>query len=202
MGRKKKAPDVINIEELEIKNKVEIDYNKLAEAIIKAQKLAEENEAKQKEKELAEWRESIGYKSHSDKKGIKKKLFVFCNTFKVFFKLMFFPKKNKLKVSATGAFMQSMTATFFHLVKFMLWVLVFAFLSVAFYHGNMAFGLTDYLYYIGFACIAFVLSGIFRLMAIEIEQMSDGERVVGIFTAVLSVIPMIEIIAGFLKEVS
>ena len=202
MGRGKKTPNIINIDELEIENKVEIDYDKLAEAIIRAQKLAEENEAKRKEKELSEWRKSIGYKSHSDKKGLKKKLFVFCNAIKVFFNLMFFSKKNKLKVSATGAFMQSITASFFNLIKFMLWVLAVAFLSMAFCHGNIAFGLTDYLYYIGFACIAFVLSGIFRLMAIEVEQMSDGERIIGIFTAVLSVVPMIEIIAGFLKEVS
>lgn len=41
MGRSKKKqefqPQVINIEELEIENKIEIDYDKLADAIVKAQ---------------------------------------------------------------------------------------------------------------------------------------------------------------------
>lgn len=41
MGRSKKKqqlqPQVINIEELEIENKIEIDYDKLADAIMKAQ---------------------------------------------------------------------------------------------------------------------------------------------------------------------
>ena len=36
MAKKKKAPNIINIEELEIENKIEIDYDKLAEAIVKA----------------------------------------------------------------------------------------------------------------------------------------------------------------------
>ena len=180
---------------------MEIDYEKLALAIVRAKKIEQELEEKQKAKERAEWQKSIGYNPHDDKRGIKKKVFVLGNGIKVFFNLMFFSKKKKLKVSATSAVMQSMTAMFFHLVKFMLWVLAVAFLSVVLCHGNKMFGITEFLYYTGFACIAFVLSCIFRLMAIEIEQMSDGERIIGIFTAVLSVIPMIEIIAGFLKEV-
>jgi uncharacterized membrane protein YidH (DUF202 family) len=36
MGKQKKAPNIVNIEELEIENKFEIDYDKLAEAIVKA----------------------------------------------------------------------------------------------------------------------------------------------------------------------
>ncbi len=36
MAKKKKAPNIINIEELEIENKIEIDYDKLADAIVKA----------------------------------------------------------------------------------------------------------------------------------------------------------------------
>lgn len=100
----------------------------------------------------------------------------------------------------TGAFMQSITATFFHLIKVMLWILSLAFIGVCIYHVNMAFGLLN-LCYIGFAIIAFMLASIFRLMAIETEQITDRERVLGIFTAVMSVIPMIEIIVSFFKEV-
>lgn len=36
MAKKKKAPNIINIEELEIENKIEINYDKLADAIVKA----------------------------------------------------------------------------------------------------------------------------------------------------------------------
>ena len=198
MAKKKDKPQIINnIQELNL----EIDYDRLAQSIVKAKQIEEENAAKKKAADLEEWKKILGVNKHEDKKRIKKKIYVFCNNVKVFFNLIFFSKKKKVRVSMTGAFMQSITATFFHLIKVMLWILSLAFISVCIYHGNMAFGLLNYVYYIGFAIIAFMLASIFRLMAIETEQITDRERVLGIFTAVMSVIPMIEIIVPFFKEV-
>lgn len=198
MAKKKEKPQVINnIKELNL----EIDYDKLAEAIVKAKQIEEENATKKKAEELAAWRKSIGINNHDDKKGLKKRIFVFFNSIKVIFKLLFFPRKKKIEVSMTGAFMQGITAVFFHLVKFMLWIISLAFISVCIYHGNMVFSFLNYVYYIGIAIIAFVLANIFRLMAIETEQITERERVLGIFAAVMSVIPMIEIIVSFFKEV-
>ena len=198
MAKKKDKPQVINnIGELNL----EIDYDKLAEAIVKAKQIEEDNLAEKKAADLEEWKRSLGVNKHEDKKGIKKKIYVFCNNVKVFFNLIFFSKKKKIQVSTTGAFMQSITATFFHVIKVMLWILSLAFISFCIYHGNMAFGPLNYVYYICFAIIAFLLASIFRLMAIETEQITERERVLGIFTAVMSVIPMIEIIVSFFKEV-
>ena len=198
MAKKKDKPQVINnIQGLNL----EIDYDKLAQAIVKAKQIEEENAAKKKAADLEEWKKSLGVNKHEDKKGIKKKIYVFCNNVKVFFNLIFFSKKKKVRVSMTGAFMQSITAAFFHLIKVMLWILSLAFISVCIYHGNMAFSLLNYVYYIGFAIIAFMLASIFRLMAIETEQITERERVLGVFTAVMSVIPMIETIVTFFKEV-
>ena len=198
MAKNKEKPQVINnIKELNL----EIDYDKLAEAIVKAKQIEEKNEANRKALELKEWERSIGVNKHDDKKGIKKRIFVFFNSIKVIFKLLFFSKKKKIGVSMTGTFMKGITAVFFHVVKVMLWILSLAFISVCIYHGNMTFGFLNYVYYIGFAIIAFVLASIFRLMAIETEQITERERVLGIFTAVMSVIPMIEIIVSFFKEV-
>ena len=198
MAKKKDKPQTINnIKELNL----EIDYDKLAQAIVKVKQIEEENLAEKKAADLEEWKRSLGVNKHEDKKGIKKKIYVFCNNVKVFFNLIFFSKKKKIRVSMTGVFMQSITAMFFHVIKVMLWLLSFAFISVCVFHGNMAFSLLNYIYYISFAIVAFMLASIFRLMAIETEQIKDRERVLGIFTAVMSVIPMIEIIVSFFKEV-
>lgn len=180
---------------------IEIDYDKLAMSIVKAHQIEKNKEAEITEKEKDEWRKSIGYCTHEEKKGIKKKFFVFFNYIKVFFNLMFFSKKKKIKKSATSAFMQSITTIFFHTVKFLLWILSIAFIGVIFFHGNKIFRVLDYIYYIGFAFISFTLAGIFRLMAIETEQISERERILGIFTAVMAVIPMIEMMVQFFKEV-
>ena len=189
MAKKKDKPQVINnIQELNL----EIDYNKLAEAIVKAKQIEEDNATKKNAEDLAAWRRSIGKKDHEDKKGLMKKIFVVCNRIKVSTKIIFYPKNKRLYKSMTGAVMQGVPATFFNVVKWFLWVLTAGFIGSLFFHGETEFTFLQYCTSIGRAILAFMLAGIFRLMAIETEQMTDRERILGIFTAVVSVYPLIE----------
>ena len=198
MAKKKDKPQVINnIQELNL----DIDYEKLAEAIVKAKQIEEENAAKIKAEELAAWRKSIGFNNHEDKKGIIRGIFLFGNRLKVFKNIIFYPKKKKLYNSMTGAFMQGLTTAFFNIIKWCLWVLSAAFVLSMFFHGEVEFTILDYFACVGRAILAFVVAGIFRLMAIETEQLTDRERILGIFTAVVAVIPMIESIVSLFKEV-
>lgn len=71
-GKKNQPTQTIQINELEIENKVEIDYDKLAAAIVKAKRIEKENEEREKEAALTKWRMEVGYKSHDDKKRIIK----------------------------------------------------------------------------------------------------------------------------------
>lgn len=198
MSKKKDKRQVINnIKEVNL----EIDYDKLAEAIVKAKQIEEENATNKKAEELAAWRKSIGVNNHEDKKGIIKAIFVIFNCFKVFTKIMFYPKKKKLYNSMTGAFMQGLTTAFFNIIKWCLWVLSAAFVLSMFFHGEVEFTILDYFACVGRAILAFAVAGIFRLMAIETEQLTDRERILGIFTAVVAVIPMIESIVSLFKGV-
>lgn len=198
MAKKKDKPQVINnIGEINL----EIDYDKLAEAIVKAKQIEEDNATKKNAEDLAAWRRSIGKKDHEDKKGLMKKIFVVCNRIKVSTKIIFYPKKKKLYNSMTGAFMQGITTAFFNLIKWFLWLLSAAFILSIFLHGEVEFTILDYITCVGRAILAFVVAGIFRLMAIETEQLTDRERILGIFTAVVAVIPMIESIVSLFKEV-
>ena len=198
MAKKKDKPQVINnIQELNL----EIDYDKLAEAIVKAKQIEEENATKKKAEELAAWRKSIGINNHDDKEGIIKTVSVFFNRLKVSTKIIFYPKKKKLYNSMTGAFMQGITTAFFNLIKWFLWLLSAAFILSIFLHGEVEFTILDYITCVGRAILAFVVAGIFRLMAIETEQLTDRERILGIFTAVVAVIPMIESIVSLFKEI-
>ena len=68
MAKKKDKPQVINnIQELNL----EIDYDKLAEAIVKANQIEEENAVKKRAADLEEWKRSLGVNKHEDKRGIK-----------------------------------------------------------------------------------------------------------------------------------
>lgn len=101
MGRSKKKqefqPQVINIEELEIENKIEIDYDKLAEAIVKAKQIEKENEEVARAKALAEWRVCVGYKEHNEKKAYSSTCSVFATEPKWFSISCLFLRKSTLQ---------------------------------------------------------------------------------------------------------
>lgn len=199
MGKKKKekAQSINNTQGL----KVEIDYDKLAEAIVKAKQIEKQNEEQEKAKKLAEWRATIGYKEHDDKKGLRRTLFRLCNRIKVIFKIMFILRKKHIETSPTKAFIQSLTYSFFNLVKWVLTLGAICFLVPLFYHPNVEYGCIEYIAIIVCGVVTFILSRIFRLMAIEIDQMNDREQVLGIFTAVISIYSLIEKVIEFFQVV-
>lgn len=206
MGRSKKKqefqPQVINIEELEIENRIEIDYDKLALAIVKAKQIEKENEEAAKAKALAEWRVSVGYKEHNKKKGLLKHLFRFCNRAKVVLNIMFISKKKHIATSPTSAFIQGLTSLFFTLCCWGFTLLAIAFAVAMVYHPDMTFAFKEYFTLGSFAVLSFMLSRVFRLMAIEIDQMSNREQVLGVFTAVISAFSLVDKVAGLFQGVS
>lgn len=206
MGRgknkqKKQQPQDIHIEELEIENKVEIDYDKLADAIVKAKRIEKENEEREKEIALAKWRAEVGYNDHKNKKGFSKKFFCACNRIKVVWNIMFISKKKHIATSPTSAFIQGLTSSFFVLIQWLLTAFAICFLIALAYHPDIQYGVGEYIMCVSFALLSFMLSRVFRLMAIEIEQMSNREQVLGVFTAVVSVIPLIDKIVELFKGV-
>lgn len=206
MGRgknkqKQQQPQTIHIEELEIENKVEIDYDKLAEAIVRANQIQKVKEKEEEEKAFVEWRRSLGYKEHADKTGFTKKVFSICNRWKMVLNLMFFPKKKKMLTSPTGIFLQECIAGFFRLVKTMLTLSAAVFTILLFYHPDIDFGILEVVTIIVFALLSFLLSRLFRLMAIEIEQMSNREQLLGVFSAIITVFSLFDKVIELLLEV-
>ena len=73
MAKKKDKPQIINnIQELNL----EIDYDRLAQAIVKAKQIEEENAAKKKAADLEEWKKILGVNKHEDKENQKEDLCV------------------------------------------------------------------------------------------------------------------------------
>ena len=201
MAKKNKDTRIINIDELEIVNNVVIDYDELARSIVKAKQIEKEIEKQEKEEAKARWQTEIGYNDHTDKTGLTKKIFCVFNGFKVAWNIMFISRKKHITTSPTNAFIQGLTSSFFVLIQHILTILAVCFGIGLFYHPNAVYGLDDYFMCTVFTIVSFMLSRIFRLMAIETEQMSNREQVLGVFTAVMSVIPLVEKIATLFQGV-
>lgn len=190
-----------NIWNTEFKSNMEIDYDKLALAIAKAKQLEKEIEKQEKAEALAKWQKEIGYNEHMDKKGLVKKFFCFCNSLKVAWNIMFISRKKHIATSPTNVFFQGISSAFFSVVQYALAVIAAGYVIVLFYHPGVQYKFGECFMCCMFAIISFMLSRIFRLMVIEIEQMSNREQVLGIFTAVMSVYQLVEKVARLFQGV-
>lgn len=179
----------------------EIDYDKLAEAIVKAQKIEKEQQIKEKEQAFIEWRNSLGYKEYSDKSELAKNFLTIGNRIKVFFKLMFISKNKKIETSFSAILLQTLLVGFFNFLKLGTLVSSILFIGFIFYHPDIIFENHDYFVLSGLAIFSFLYSRFFRLISIEIDQMNDKEQLLSLFTAVVAIIPLVEIVFNFLKGV-
>lgn len=179
----------------------EIDYNKLAEAIVKAQKIEKEQQIKEKEQAFVEWRNSLGYKEYSNKNKIAKKFLTFGNRIKVLFKLMFLPKNKRIETSFSAIFLQTLLMGFFNFLKHATLISSILFIGFMFYHPEIDFEKYHYIVLSVLAILSFLYSRLFRLISIEIDQMNDKEQLLSLFTAVVAIIPLVEIVFNFLKGV-
>ena len=171
---------------------LEIDYDKLAEAIVKAKKIEKENETLQKEEALKTWRKEIGYNDHEDKQKWQQPVYRFSNRVKVILKVMFISKKKHIAISPTKILLQSIISLFFKVVQWILTIATLCFGILIFYHPNHSYGIVECSRCVILSLFSFILSRIFRLMVIEIDQMDSREQLLGVFTVIVSFFPLIE----------
>lgn len=198
MAKKKNNQTVVNnIESVNL----DIDYDKLAEAIVKAQKIEKEQQFKEKEQAFFEWRNELGYKEHNDKHGLIKTLLIIGNRFIYAFRLMFVSKKRKIETSFSAILLQTLSVGFFNFLKTGTLMSSILFIGFMFYHPDIIFKNYYYFVLLGLAIVSFIYSRFFRLISIEIDQMNDKEQLLSVFTAVVAIVPLFEFVLNFLKGV-
>lgn len=168
--------------------KADIDYNKLAEAIVRANELAAERKAererKAQEKSEAQWRKAIRVDAEKQPKKFFQELgFVL--------KLPFIKKEKISDDRATFALERTVVCEILKLFQ-----AAFAIIGIISVIGVLnCFKFATWTYYNLFFIAAFVNSwimcGIFRMSAIEINKMQDRQMVRSILSAITSFVAMI-----------
>ena len=189
MGRKRKETNIINIDDLEIQNSIEIDYRKLAVAIIEAQVMIENEKLKlqisQSEEAFKKRNEILGRKDYSDeRRWIVRKLKEFINAIVVIFKTLFIKKKDAQYLSGTNMLFQGLTTIFFACIRYGLYAMALYF----FWHGITN---NEYITHSVYSVAAFIYAQIFRVIQFEIERMKDREYLMAIFAAIVSVLSLV-----------
>lgn len=181
------------------------DYQKFADAIVKAQLEVKEKDDelnKQKiEETKIEWQKIIGYKEYSDdKKWFIKRLYELKNSIVMFWHLLFFKKKNAKYDVATVAILKLFLSVIFGIFKFLLYVLTIALFVSSFYsfaEKVFAFNGLPLCY----AFLSFVIARLIRIAQFEIENMKEREYLIGILSAVTSFVAMLlALLALFIEK--
>lgn len=191
--KKKKEETKVNIEKVNI----EIDYDKLAESIVKAQDIVNKEQKKATEIELLE---------EKAKKKEKRKKIGFWETLKIFYKL----HKGEIdtKGEATPMVMPMFTSlmakifsTIFELVSILLFisVVLFSILEMSWGLNQILPNIAVLLIVLFVDSILFVISFMMRVVGNDIEKTKDKHYVLSVFSALAGFGALIVSIIALIK---
>ena len=195
MGKKKqKQKSQIKVEDVKADTLMPIDDERITKIIVNA--LAEYDRQKQeatkaeaeKERETAEAK--LGIKGNKGK-------------FPAVLKVIVFPKKYKEMLTVNTVLLRFVLKSLYKIIEIILYVIALCLFLCLPLHNvipkliNVEIGLTIALF--AFSFPTFLLARIFRMAAMEVDEIRDNNYIFGLFAALTSIISIIVAIVALLK---
>ena len=176
----------------------------IANAIIEAKEADEDAKQKQKESNIRELQEAIGFKKYNDKNRLLCITKIAINRIKCFFKICFLSRKNIKGDRVTFGILSMLLTLIFALVSLVLYVATFIFFVcgiIALIRGQGAplWGI-EWHAFIPFSFAAFIFASIFRISSIEIEKVEDRDYIQSLLNIVLTIIAAVFAYLSLIKE--
>ncbi len=187
--------------------KVEIDYDKLADAIVKAHNHIKEQERIEQcdaQKQLeTKWDEAIHYKKYPETRNIfLRGIQEIRNTIVTFLSVIFFRKKNAKNDIVTFGLMRIAISSIFGIIKWVLYAAATILLIVSFYSFSKAEWIMQPINIL-YSFVVFVFARLFRIAAYEAENMHDKQNLIGILSALSAflalIVAMISLVVAVMK---
>lgn len=176
------------------KQTVEIDYDKLANAIVKAQKKTDtkvikdaiigarkEINAKQSEEQkqrIEEWQKTIGYNKNKPE---------WINDFNIFRKLLVIKKKDAIADFANNALLKIATSFLYWILEYLIYFLCILFLVLCIENFNwIGIAIT-----ISFDIIVIMIARIVRIARFELDNLNDKNYLISIISTLTSLFALI-----------
>lgn len=180
--------------------KADIDYDKLAEAFVKAQKKIKDTEEKEIENQLKddrkEWLKIIGYVEYPEsEKWLLKRWHSAKNDLAIFKSIITFKAKDAKKPRLTFELIRLGTSMIYGLSSLILYIIALFFLCTLFLLTGF-----DKVYSL-LAIPAFLFARIIRIAELEVENLKDKELLNTIFTANMTFVGVILAAVAIIVEV-
>lgn len=183
----KGRPIINNYTVEKIESNIELDYSKLAQAVLDAEQMrqqAEEKLAEEKRQEILKQRvEALGEKDFSYiKNWFVRNLRTALNKLAVFIRLLFVPKEIAKNISAVDSLFRAATSGLFFIIRLVLYVITAVLLYLLVTELNLVYFL--------YGIAAFVSAQIFRIAQIEVDYMKDREYLMAIFASIIAIVSL------------
>lgn len=184
----KGRPIINNYTVEKIESNIELDYSKLAQAVLDAEQMrqqAEEKLAEEKRQEILKQRvEALGEKDFSYiKNWFVRNLRTALNKLAVFIRLLFVPKEIAKNISAVDSLFRAATSGLFFIIRIVLYVITAVLLYLLVTELNLVYFL--------YGIAAFVSAQIFRIAQIEVDYMKDREYLMAIFASIIAIVSLV-----------
>ena len=178
--------------------------NILVDAMLEVENKKAEAQKEKADKDLKEWRASLGIKEYpKDAKTRFRRAKQFFNTFGAFFRLSFISKKKIKGDRATTGLLKFFLAIIFDLAKFVLTVwsaLLMLSIPLQYIVDSIpVLSIPQNILVFCFAVVSFVLSRLFRIASVEIDNIDDKNYLFGVFASITSIVSIIVAIISIFK---
>lgn len=186
---------------------INIDYDKISMAIVKAQKLQEIEEEKLMDDKRKNWAKLMHQSETLNDNGLVGSVILSIkNTFCGLISLVFFNSKNAINDNITYNVLQLFCTAIFSVFSFalyLIWVILVAYPFIRFNDNTLQIDsflpLLDTIICIAFSFFALLFASIFRIASHEIEHMKDKNNLIAILSGTTSFIAMIIAIIALLQ---
>lgn len=170
-------PENVQVEEL---------LHVIARAIVEAEKIKAQEEEDRRKAELEEWYRVIGCKDYDNK------LLNVLNNIRVFFNILFLPKRYIKGNTASTVLLKSFISLFFEAMEWLSLVLAVVFIIFIPIMKTLNYSLLlPCAYFIPLSSISFMFSRIFRMANIENDKIDDRNYLFLLFTSITSFVSMV-----------
>lgn len=173
----------------------------IARAILEAEEIKTQNDQAQRQKEHEEFLKNLGYKEHKSK---IKSLF---NRVYIVLVIIFGCKKTIKGDRATFALVKTgvyMIAWILRAVFFILAITALFFIPYQLKHtldGNYPLMISLIILSVAVSILFFVISGLFRMSTLEIDNINDRNYMFGLFASITSIVSIVVAIIAVIKGV-
>lgn len=185
--------------------KIEIDYDKLADAIVNAHNRIKEQEqieqCEEQEKQEARWHTVIHYKNYPETRNIfLRGIREVRNAVAVLFSVVFFRKKYAKDDIVSFGLMRMAIVSTLGLIKVTLYLAALLLFRCVFYSFDDKTWIARSIYLL-YSFVTFVFARMFRVAAFEADNPNDKQSIIGILSALSAFLALIVAIISLIVAV-